>query len=190
MDERVGDRKVALVAGVGAIGVLVAAGMVARGWVIEEWYLYKLDTGHEDDIKTAAKRLGDLDCERAAPYLVRHLSKWTEEGKGTLIPRYVEVEINGEKTFFKEYDTVTGTWILNHDVKDALVQIGAAAVPALLDALKRERDSYPVFLWALGEMGPVARSTVPELEHLAREHASDAGFVSYLREALTKIQSN
>jgi len=49
--------------------VLVAAGIVGKDRIREEWWIYKLQSGEPDDQVRAAKRLGDLASFRAMPVL-------------------------------------------------------------------------------------------------------------------------
>ena len=49
--------------------VLVAAGMAARDWMLEEWYLRKLENGDEKQQFVAAQKLGEMGSERAVPLL-------------------------------------------------------------------------------------------------------------------------
>ncbi len=56
-----------------AVGVvvLVAAGFAAKDWIVEEWWIHKLQTGDVDEQTHAAKRLGELESIRAVPFLFR-----------------------------------------------------------------------------------------------------------------------
>src|SRR5437867_3568758 len=83
--------------------VLAVACNAGKNWIVEEWNIHKLETGDEDEVKAAAKILGEFRSGRAVPHLIRHIWKWTEERKGMLIPRYTEGELNGEKILFKDY---------------------------------------------------------------------------------------
>ena len=123
-----------LVTGAVMAVVLAVGGIASKNWIVEQWNIHKLETGDEDEVKAAAKILGELRSERAVPHLVRHLSKWTEEG-----------------TWIVLETRIVTVWF-NQDVKDALVRIGANAVPALVAALKNENeDGFKCAItWTLG----------------------------------------
>ena len=64
-----------------ALGVLVllGAGIAARTWLLEEWYLHQLAAGGQAEKMAAAKRLGELKSLRAVPILIDTLAKAATE---------------------------------------------------------------------------------------------------------------
>jgi hypothetical protein len=66
-------KAVAITAVVLGLGVLVGAGMAAKDRIVEEWWIYKLKTGDEEENKVAAETLADMRSVRAATPLVNCL---------------------------------------------------------------------------------------------------------------------
>jgi HEAT repeat protein len=147
----------------GALALLLIGGTVyaSRNWLLTEWYLRNLDSGDASERETAALRLGKLGAVRALPRLARILLPFPEEDTG-----------------------------VRNAAAAALAKIGPrpAAIPYLIPMLKDDAvPEHQLFAaWALGEIGPPARSAVPDLRealHGPQEPARRAA-----AEALRKIE--
>ena len=66
-------RAVISVAIVAGIAVVVASGFTLTGPVIEQWYLWKLESEDEEERRTAVERLADMRSVRAVPRLLSML---------------------------------------------------------------------------------------------------------------------
>lgn len=127
--------------GVGVV-VLVAAGLVARDWIREEWYIWRLSSARPEVRATAALSLGRMRAVRAVPMLVRNLVMGGNPIGGA-----------------------SSEWLVEEEVKWALKEIGPASIPSLIEQLKIE-DELVVLgaLLALQELGVRARAAIPALE--------------------------
>lgn len=139
------SKRIALsVAGL-ALVVVVAAGVLFQGVIVEWFYLVRLGAEHETSRRVAASSLARMKSERAVPLLAEIF----EREPGT----------PGE---------------LHYSVL-ALVEIGEPAVPALANALEHEEEDVRIAAAvALARMGRVAERAAPALLRvcLARSGAS------------------
>ena len=85
-------RRIALAALALGLLTLAGAGFACRGWMVEEWWLWKLGSRHEEERQTAAKRLGELKSVRAIPNLLSAVGErqrdffWHKLNSGVIIP--------------------------------------------------------------------------------------------------------
>ncbi len=71
--------------------VLVAAGWAGKTWIVEQYYVYELQSTDEEELGLhAADALGEMKSVRAVPYLIRLLveekrgiASWSEEVPGS-----------------------------------------------------------------------------------------------------------
>src|SRR5262245_45760200 len=61
------------VAGAGVAAVLFFFGLAIRDWVVEEYWIRRLDSKDAAEWKAAARKLAILKSPRAVPHLVRQL---------------------------------------------------------------------------------------------------------------------
>ena len=101
-----------IVSGVAVFGiaVLVASGFALKRPVLEEWYLWKLDSENDEERKVAAEKLGEMGSVRAIPPLVEILQP--EPGEPNLL----------------------------HYTGQALARIGPPSVPALIRLFRDESE--------------------------------------------------
>ena len=130
----------------GGIAVLAGAGVALRRPALEQWCLWKLESGDPDEMHDAVRKLGELRSARAVPRLLDR----------------IRMEEGGDKPPFGPQ----GLWAFVL----SLAAIDAAAVPALIRGLEDEDDWVrQVSAHALGEIGPPAREAVPALLRLATD---------------------
>ena len=91
--------------------MLVAAGFAFKRPILEQWYLWELESEDEQERKLAAEKLGELRSVRAIPSLIRIL--------------------RGEYVFPGEPNP--GEPLILHYSSEALARIGAPAVPSLIE---------------------------------------------------------
>ncbi len=125
---------------VGAM-VIVGAGIAFEEKLVEQWYLWKLESGEEQELELAAEKLGQMRSRRAIPRLVEILrrapKRWFAfQSFSSDWTRIVSTAVI--------WDAVTGTE-LTTDVRShysfrALVRIGRPAVSALQPLLEDEDD--------------------------------------------------
>ena len=110
MMRRKGKRLTYLTISLGVL-VLVAAGFAFKRPILEQWYLWELESEDEQERKLAAEKLGELRSVRAIPSLIRIL--------------------RGEYAFPGEPNP--GEPLILHYSSEALARIGAPAVPSLIE---------------------------------------------------------
>ena len=93
--------------------VLVAAGIAAKNWIREGWWLHKLAMGNHDEQKLAAKELGEMQSLRAVPTLIDCLTQ------AAVVYNEEQELVIWEKDFF---------------LGEALGKIGRPGLPLLLEA--------------------------------------------------------
>jgi hypothetical protein len=134
-------KRVAVAAGVIGLAVLALTAFLARDRIAEEWWLWKLSRASaiKDEIKPV-KRLGELRSVRAVPLLFDRLRVRGEElGNG-----------------FSE-------------MVDAMVHIGAPAVPYLIRGLDhQDEDTRKLSFALLEKLGPQGRDAIPVLNAKVR----------------------
>lgn len=127
------------------LAVLVGAGIAAKDRIVEEWWLYKVEWGSQEEQIQGVRRLGEMRSRRAIPLLL-DLSGFPANREGAEL----------------------------HMLSNAaLVAIGPPAVPALISQLKAEYYGTRVDAGiTLGYLGPVATDAIPALTE-ALEDESD-----------------
>jgi HEAT repeat protein len=136
MKGRRGRRVTWWITGLGLL-VLLACGILFKDWVLEEWYLYKLESGDIEEQKAAVQKLAEMGSTRAIPGFIR-LLQWPSQSPQLRTP-----------------------------AANALRRIGAPAVPALTTALENENEGIRLLaVDTLGKMGAEqagAKAVVPVL---------------------------
>ena len=146
--------------GVVVVGAMVTvwAGIAFEEKLVEQWYLWKLDSAEEKEQELAAEKLGQMRSIRAVPRLVEILRRTPKHAvqsvafspDGTRLSTTVwiwDVTTRKPITFsgstVRVWDTATGKPISgdirSHYSFKALVRIGRPAVPALL-RLREDTD--------------------------------------------------
>ena len=116
--------------------VLVASGFALKRPILEQWYLWELDSEDEQERKLAAEKLGELHSVRAIPRLTELFR--TEPIEEPHLPYSAK----------------------------ALAKIGKPAVPALCNLLgERHHTNRRDFIWTIGAIGEKAEAAVPYLIH-------------------------
>jgi HEAT repeat protein len=117
------------------LAVLVGAGIAAKDWIAEEWWLRKLESADQEKQIQAARHLGEIRSVRAIPLLL-DLSRFP-------VNRGVQL------------------WSVSID---ALVRIGPPVVPPLISRLKMADYATRLdAAFTLSLLGPVATNATPAL---------------------------
>ncbi len=139
---------------VGAM-VIVWAGIAFEEKLVEQWYLWKLDSAEEKEQELAAEKLGQMRSIRAVPRLVEILRRTPKHvvqsvafsPDGTRLSTTVRIwdvttgkPITFSGSTVRVWDLATGKStsgdVRSHYSFKALVRIGRPAVPALLRLLE------------------------------------------------------
>jgi HEAT repeat protein len=133
-------KRLAIVALLLALVVLIGAGVPLRRLFLEEWYLRELDSKDEATRELALEKLGEMQSARAVPRLMKGLGEAFRDINSRATPGYVD---------------------LAHPFARALIRIGAPAVPALIEALKDPGNPvHDVSYYALGEIAAQVEATI------------------------------
>lgn len=138
------------------VGVLVVAGMALYPSLRERYWLWRLESGTEDERQTAADRLAELKVGEAVPILIRS------------IPRERR-RVDLSRDLFEP----APHWMR------AMIQLGELSVPKLGEVLG-DRDAAPrtYAAFILGEIGPSAMDAVPALLAAVRAAREDLHYTS------------
>ena len=116
---------------VGSSALLVAV-LALKGPVLEEWYLWRLESEDEEQRKAAAASLGNMKSRRAIPQLVEMLKREPFAEIDQLMVLALTVPKKQARTrVFRRNLSYSG---------DALVKIGAPVVPHLKELLKESDE--------------------------------------------------
>jgi len=132
------------------VGMVVLGGLtvVCRERIAEEWYLWRLKKGNEEEQLQAMSRLADMRSSRAIPELLELSFPEIEEAI-----RFIAAHDHGEFPASAK----------------AILRMGSDAVPVLLRVLEddqRPREVRRSAVYALGAIGsPAAPSLIRLLEH-------------------------
>ncbi len=150
---------------VSGVVVLVAAGFALKRPLLEQWFLWKLDSKELEERKTAAKRLGAMRSIRAVRSLVqilRDIAQTEDESpiKGSFVySSHPMNRVDATEQYWREY------WPAR-----AIAAIGARGIPAIAEAIKDETWLYGgrstidrALRGAIEEMGPSAASHLMEM---------------------------
>jgi hypothetical protein len=193
MDEvRTKGRRIAITAGVVALAVLVLTGFALRGRVLEEWFIWKLKHGSEEEKSAAIEELGLLRSERAATLIVEGMRGLVRSSPFTL-----SYFMEDQKEAF---------------LKRSIVRIGGACDLALIEAsLDKSRSVSALAATCLEEIhgygidqnGGVPRFEIltlppdcvyqdiePVLRTLAEDVRADLEIRRAAATALTKVQAD
>ena len=159
--------------------VIVWAGIAFEEKLVEQWYLWKLDSAEEEEQKLAAEMLGQMKSRRAVPRLIEILRRAPKHEGGV---RSVAFSPDGTRLSttvrltWKPFSgsTVrvwdTATWkpisgdIRSHYSFKALVRVGRPAVPALLRLLEdTDEGNRLAAAAALNEIDPQEHEEVSVL---------------------------
>ena len=121
-------KAIALTATTLGLAVLVGAGIAAKDRIAEEWWIYKLRTGDEEEKKEAAQKLGEMPSLRSIPHLAVFLSQSprVDSGRSGVPVRSIEMAgPHGSSAVRFKNEPL-------HPATAALVNCGPASVPILL----------------------------------------------------------
>ena len=114
----------------GSIAFLVAV-LALKGPVLEQWYLWRLESEDEEQRKVAATSLGDMKSRRAIPQLVEMFKREPFLETDQLMVLALTIHKKGAHSSFRRHLSYSG---------DALVKIGAPVVPHLNELLKESDE--------------------------------------------------
>ena len=156
-DMKVTGRRVAI--GVAVVGTMVVvwAGIAFEEKLFEQWYLWKLDSGEEEEQELAAEKLGQMKSKRAIPRLVELLRGSAARSGAVCVDgsRIVNVALSDAAT-----GTRLTTWVRSHHSFTALVRVGRPAVSALRHLVEDKDDGTR---WAAA----LALNEIDPQEHVA-----------------------
>ncbi len=146
---------------VGAM-VIVWAGIAFEEKLVEQWYLWKLDSAEEEDQQLAAEKLGQMKSRKAIPRLVEILREAPKKHRGAIRSTAFSPDGTRLVTTTRIWDVTTGKPIGASTVRvwdtysfKALVRIGRPAVPALLRLLDHaDEGNRFAAVAALNEIDP------------------------------------
>jgi len=143
-------KRVAIAGVLLCLGVLAAAGFAAKDGIIEEWCILRLSSEDPAVRNAAALRLGQMRSAKAVPRLIELAAAHARSDP--------KEELNLRASLGAEFFAVSLSGC------DALVAIGAPAVPGLTHALDRtDRTSQAIALWVLHAIGPEAHEAAPSV---------------------------
>ncbi len=121
------------VAVVGAM-VIVWAGIAFEEKLVEQWYLWKLDSAEEEEQKLAAEMLGQMKSRRAIPRVVEILRRLPQRGAARSV--VFSPGLRRAEPTITIRDAAAGKEVSrdarSHYTLATLIKIGRPAVPALL----------------------------------------------------------
>lgn len=133
------------------LAVLVAAGYAAMDRMCEEWYLWQLEEGDEQEQMIAAKKLGELKSARAASRLVAafrmNAKKATKHSREQMSLR---MDFRSARVY-KGYIEVSDHGILWAQLLRLLMEVGKPATIGLLRGAADE-DDVAVAMCMLGAL--------------------------------------
>ena len=140
---------------VGAV-VIVWAGIAFEEKLVEQWYLWKLDSGEEEEQELAAEKLGQMRSSRAIPRLVEILRRAPKhQGAARSVAFSPEGSLALWDAATGELLTTIGHGVRSHYSFKALVRIGRPAVSALRHLLEDKDDgNRTAAAAALNEIDP------------------------------------
>lgn len=139
-----------------ALVIVAIAAFFARDSLLEEYYLWRLQSSNEDTQRTAVEQLAGARSQRAAPRIVELFRVWIQDSNESST-------VSGRGFFFLEPGEREP-----HYTERAIVKLGAYAVPPLLETYvastatqkRRALDQAAVFsMWLthlFEKMGPEA----------------------------------
>ena len=150
---------------VGAM-VIVWAGIAFEEKLVEQWYLWKLDSGEEKEQELAAEKLGQMRSSRAIPRLVEILRRAPKhQGAARSVAFSPEGSLALWDAATGELLTTIGHGVRSHYSFKALVRIGRPAVPALRRLLEdKDEGIRSLAVWALKEIDPCFEMVTPASE--------------------------
>lgn len=122
----------AVVAGLVVLGV---AGWALKERLWEEWWLYNLENGDEEDKRIAAQSLGDLRSVRAVLPLLQELRRQCVEASETSLDHEAGETPEGKTVFVVDVERADS-------YQQPLVQIGEGALVQLIRALSDDDLVY------------------------------------------------
>ncbi len=165
-DMKVRGRRVTIGVVVAGAMVIVWAGIASEEKLVEQWYLWKLDSAEEKEQELAAEKLGQMKSRRAIPWLVEILRRASKD-QGAV--QSVAFSPEGRQIWIAYRPRRTGQWVTvnarpHYSVK-ALVRIGRPAVPALRRLLEdKDEGIRSLAVWALKEIDPCFEMVTPASE--------------------------
>jgi len=124
--------------------VFVAAGIAAKDWIREEWWLWKLEKGNKEEQEGAARTLGGMRSVRAVPLLINALRQAADlrlEAKAAREPPGLGSVLAASDWYLGEHGV---------RFRKALIEIGR---PATFELLKAIRDRGQASVFALAHLG-------------------------------------
>lgn len=154
---------------VGILGVAAAlgAGISLRVTLVEQWWIWRLESGEFADRFEAARRLGAMGSRRAIPGLVELLSEShghnREAGElGRILGEIGPAAVPALARALQESRHEREYW--RRSALGALLRSGEEAILSLVDLVEDEYLCVSLAaIHALGRMGPEARHAIPAL---------------------------
>lgn len=160
-----------------ALVVAVGAGVGARGWIAQEYWLHKLESRDPAWRATASWNLVELKSTRAIPALLRLLREEIRSSDRLAALRGSCGSLREGLILPAGAACGTGdSWSVplpGSLAESTLVRLGAPAVPALTTLLKRDDAVVRLYgLRALGRIGTGARTAAPALHEALRDESA------------------
>ena len=77
--KRASKKVIVVLVAVLSVVVLVAAAFALKRPILEQWYLWELDSEDEQERKSAAEKLGEMGSVRAVPHLIQAIETMESE---------------------------------------------------------------------------------------------------------------
>lgn len=168
------------------IAVFVTAGFALRRPILEQWYLWKLESEDVDERKYAAERLAEMASVRAIPRLIELFQRETKR-KGVVSVALVALPTIARAIGESGSEAKEAVSALVEALEDesqllrvqsagSLAEIGHKAkdaIPALIKRIKEDEDliTRENSIYALEVIGPVTDAVIPTLiETLLRDN--------------------
>lgn len=194
------DKKTAFWSMTLGVVVLVAVGVTSKDWVLETWYLHKLEHGDEAEKRAAAEKLGEMGSVRAIPGLFEALNDftssdvsavaWSPDGKllvtGSLLGNVRIWDVTtGELltidlcTCSENKVTFTGSHAYLRILSKITQLRRKTALPRLIRALEAEEKNVRLAAAALlGRLGQDAEPAAPALTRASQDDYEDLSHVA------------
>ena len=157
------------------ISVLLVAGYAFKDKAVEQWYIWKLDSEDPGEKFRAGEKLAGIGSSRAVPKFIKFLHSGSVQEKilavrtlGEMrsieaVPALLETLRQRAPGRNPRHSTARESFI-HPTVREAIVKIGNAAVPGLIELLRDQKGAVRLeAVEVLGEIGPEAVQSIAAL---------------------------
>ena len=159
--------------------VLVVAVYAFRGPILEQWYLWKLDSAQGQERWAAAKQLQILGSEAAEDWYISRLEEDQNRAAGELS------DLGSIKAIAALIEKLPEDYSSSHSVVKALSSIGGPAAPLLLQEFKKDKQEGKRRFTAYRVLVDLGSPAIPVLIRALKDDSEEVRF--YAVGALSRI---